>query len=72
METTVLNVDGMSCEHCVKAVKDALEALPGVIGVEVDLEIGTVTVEHDSIQSPPEQIANEIEDQGYDVISSVL
>ena len=40
-----LNVEGMSCQHCVANVKKAVEALDGVDGVEVDLEAGKVAVE---------------------------
>ena len=68
MEKTILKVEGMSCEHCIKAVESAVKPLPGVSGVTVDLAAGTVTVDHDSSQSPPEKIAAEIEGQGYDVI----
>lgn len=69
MEKTVLKVEGMSCEHCVKAVTNAVSALPGVSGVSVDLAGKTVTVEHDPAQSPPEKIRLEIEDQGYEVVA---
>ena len=35
-----LTVKGMSCNHCKQAVTQALEALPGVSDVNVDLEKG--------------------------------
>lgn len=63
-----IQVEGMSCEHCVKAITRAVEALPGIREVAVDLEAGTVAVEHDSVQSPLEKIMFEIEEQGYDVM----
>ena len=69
MEKTVLRVDGMSCEHCVKAITKAVGALSGVANVSVNLNAKTVTVEHDPAQSPLEKIKLEIEDQGYDVVS---
>ena len=69
MERTVLRVDGMSCEHCVKAIKNAVGTLSGVASVEVDLNAKTVTVEHDPAQSPVEKIKLEIEGQGYDVVA---
>lgn len=69
MEKTILNVDGMSCEHCVKAVTNAVSALPGVNNVSVNLSAKTVEVEYDSAQSSLDKIKNEIEDQGYDVVS---
>ena len=69
MEKTVLHVDGMSCEHCVKAITKAVGALSGVANVTVDLNAKTVTVEHDPKQSPLDKIKVEIEDQGYDVVT---
>lgn len=41
METT-LKVTGMSCQHCVMAVKKALGQLNGIQNVEVDLSKGEV------------------------------
>lgn len=67
MIKTVLKVGGMSCEHCVKAIRNAVGALPGVESVSVDLDAGTVTLEHDPAQSPLEGIRHEIQEQGYEV-----
>jgi copper ion binding protein len=47
-EKTVLSVEGMSCQHCVKAVTDALSALPGVEKVKVDLKKGEAKIKHDA------------------------
>jgi copper chaperone len=69
MSKTILNVDGMSCEHCVKAITKAVGALPGVESVAVSLESKTVTVEHDTTQASLEKIKSEIEEQGYDIIA---
>ena len=68
MENSVLRVDGMSCEHCVKSIKTAVGALSGVTEVSVDLTAKTVTVKHDPAQSPLDKIKLQIEDQGYDVV----
>jgi copper chaperone len=68
MEKSVLKVEGMSCDHCVKAVTKAVTALPGIGGVTVDLKTGTVTVEADLSQSPLDKIKSEIEGQGYDIV----
>jgi copper ion binding protein len=43
---TNLKIDGMSCEHCVKHVKDALEEVTGVISATVSLEENSAVVEH--------------------------
>lgn len=40
MTTTTLNVSGMTCEHCVKAVTEELTAVDGVQEVAVDLVAG--------------------------------
>ena len=37
------SVKGMSCNHCKQAVTQALEALPGVSDVNVNLEKGEAT-----------------------------
>ncbi|HML68289.1 MAG TPA: copper chaperone CopZ [Clostridia bacterium] len=67
METTILHVDGMSCEHCVKAIQNAVGVLPGVQSIAVDLKAKTVTVTHDPSAAPVDKIKAEIEDQGYDI-----
>lgn len=36
--STTLTVDGMTCMHCVGAVKKALEQVPGVETADVSLE----------------------------------
>ena len=69
MVKTILKVDGMSCEHCVKAVTKAAGSLPGVESVAVDLNAKTVTVEYDPNQSTLDKIKFEIEDQGYEIVA---
>ncbi|MDD4699545.1 MAG: copper chaperone CopZ [Oscillospiraceae bacterium] len=68
MEKVVLNVEGMSCSHCENAVKHAVGALEGVNQVLVDLKGKSVTVEYDTSKISIDNIKNEIEEQGYDVI----
>lgn len=45
---TSFRVNGMSCGHCVRAVRDEIGALAGVGDVDVDLASGTVTVTSDN------------------------
>ncbi|HJT25315.1 MAG TPA: cation transporter [bacterium] len=35
--TTILKIEGMTCNHCVQHVQQALSSVPGVQKVEVDL-----------------------------------
>ena len=46
MDTTY-TVSGMTCGHCVDAVRSELGEVPGVSAVRVDLASGTVTVRSD-------------------------
>ena len=39
-----LKVGGMHCQNCVKAVTEAVSALPGAKGVQVSLEKGEVDI----------------------------
>jgi copper chaperone len=69
MEKKTLNVTGMSCEHCVAAVKNALDALAGVADVNVSLKDGTVSFSYDPALAPLETIGAAIRDEGYDFSS---
>jgi copper chaperone len=40
-----LSITGMSCDHCVRAVTEALESVAGVESVAVDLDLGRASVE---------------------------
>lgn len=63
-----LKVDGMSCAHCEKTVKEALFAVNGVKHVEVHLKDKIVNVKYDQSVVKLEEICNQIEEQGYDVV----
>ena len=64
-----LDVRGMTCGHCEKAVKGALEELNGVQGVEVHLASNRVDVTYDDVYVSKEQMKSAIEEQGYDVVA---
>lgn len=67
METTILDVKGMSCGHCVKAVEGSVGDLSGVTSVTVTLETGKVEVQYDPAMVSLETIKETIDDQGYEV-----
>lgn len=67
MENVTLQVEGMSCGHCVNAVETAVTALNGVNEVSVTLAEAKVEVSFDAAQVSIEQIKEAIDDQGYDV-----
>jgi copper chaperone len=64
----VVKIEGMSCGHCVAAVKNAVGGLKGVKAVEVSLEKKQAEVEFDDSTVNFAAIKNAIEDQGYDVV----
>lgn len=67
METVTLNVKGMSCNHCVKAIEGSVGELDGVQNVAVDLAAAKVEVTFDNSKVSLAQIKDTIDDQGYDV-----
>jgi copper chaperone len=68
MDDITLNVSGMSCEHCVKAVKNALSAIAGVKDINVSLKDGKVSFSHDPAKAPLDKIKAEITEEGYEVL----
>lgn len=67
MEKITLNVKGMTCGHCVKAVEGSVGALDGVGSVKVSLEAATVDVEYNPQEVALDKIKETIDDQGYEV-----
>ncbi|WP_394237562.1 copper chaperone CopZ [Niallia oryzisoli] len=67
MEKVTLNVEGMSCGHCVKAVEGSVGALNGVSSVKVDLTNKKVDIEYNNDEVTLETIKETIDDQGYEV-----
>ena len=65
MEKQTLKVEGMSCEHCVKAVNNALNAITGVADINVSLQDGMVSFSHDSALAPLETIKAAITEEGF-------
>lgn len=66
MQHVTLNVEGMSCNHCLNAVEGAVKSA-GATG-KVDLPTKKVTVDFDENKVSIETIKQAIVDQGYDVV----
>jgi len=67
MEKKTLKVEGMSCEHCVKAVTNALAALAGVADISVSLKDGAASFSYDPALASVEAIKAAITDEGFEV-----
>lgn len=62
---TVIKIDGMSCQHCVMAVKKEIQNLD-VLDLEV--KIGEASVEFDENKINEENIKQAIVEAGYIVV----
>ncbi|MGM0715049.1 copper chaperone CopZ [Brevibacillus parabrevis] len=68
MNTVTLNVQGMSCNHCVNSIEGALGKLEGVQSAKVSLADNQVTVTFEESTVSLDKVKETIEDQGYDVV----
>ena len=64
METLTLEIGGMSCGHCVAAVRGALEGVPGVKVEEV--RVGAARVAYDPAEADVARIEGAIREEGYE------
>ena len=66
--TQKLNVTGMTCDHCVRAVSEALAAVPGVSRVvEVNRERGEAVIEGSAAL---QDLVAAVEEEGYQAAAS--
>lgn len=63
MSTQTYAVEGMTCAHCVAAVREEVGQVPGVSSVDVDLAAGTVTVTGEPVDTVA--VAAAVEEAGY-------
>jgi copper chaperone len=63
MKELTLTIEGMSCEHCVRAVKNRLTATAGVTVEEV--VVGAARLQYDPARTNVDQIEEAIADEGY-------
>jgi copper chaperone len=62
-----LNIEGMSCNHCVNHVKNALTEVQGVKSVEVNLQGRYALVEFEGAHD--EALKDAVVEAGYEVTS---
>jgi len=64
---TTIKIKGMSCQHCVMAVKKALNGIDGIENANVDLEAGQAT--SDATQPVDLEVVKErIKKAGFEVV----
>jgi copper chaperone CopZ len=69
MATTVLNVPDISCEHCERAITNALTLISGVQTVNVDIPGKRVRVDYDDSQVGVDQMKDVLQEEDYPVES---
>jgi copper chaperone len=69
MESLILNIEGMTCNHCVKSVKNSISSLSGVNNINVSLSENKVTLEYDKDILTKEKIISAITEEGYKVVN---
>jgi copper chaperone CopZ len=60
--TTELKITGMNCDHCARAVKRALELVPGVSGADVSFATGLAQIQG---HAHAEALVRAVVDAGY-------
>ena len=68
MTQETLTVEGMTCQHCVKTITDALNGQSGVYKVGVDLDKREVKIEYDEEKTTLKQISGRIVDLGFELL----
>ncbi len=63
MKDLTLDIEGMSCNHCLNAVNGALRKVPGVEITSV--RIGRADLRYDETVTSPEAIASAVTEEGY-------
>ncbi len=63
--TTTLHVDGMTCQNCVRHVRDAILGLPSVDYAKVDLDKAQAVVKWKTDDSAEEELLKALETAGY-------
>lgn len=68
MQKTKLKIEGMSCQHCVKTVTDALTELEGVQRAKVNLRKGEAVVRFNELRVTSTHLKAAITEAGFEVL----
>ena len=64
MSTTTVTVEGMTCEHCVAAVRSEVGEIDGVTDVRVDLDSGRVAITSEGVLDD-DAVRAAVDEAGY-------
>ena len=63
----IIDVDGITCDHCVVTIKKAIESLSGIIKVNVDIQKQQVIVDFNESLKNSKKILEKIGEAGFEV-----
>ena len=66
MQTTTINIGGMTCGGCAKSVTNVLSTLPGMVTAEVDLAKASATITYDPTKLSMDAVTDAVEAAGYE------
>lgn len=67
MTQETLIVEGMTCQHCVQTIKEALEKIAGTNKVAVDLDKKEVQVDYNEVETNLQEISDKIVEVGFEL-----
>ncbi|MFQ5587410.1 MAG: heavy-metal-associated domain-containing protein [Nitrospiria bacterium] len=67
MQKTIIDIEGMTCDHCVRAVAQVLEGIESVSDVSVSLSEKTARLTYDEGKTTLSEITQAIEAEEYEV-----
>ena len=67
MSEQTYTVTGMTCDHCVRAVTEEIQKLPGVTDVDIELSTGQVKVRAEN-ELDPGDVAAAVDEAGYELV----
>ena len=69
-QKVTLQIEGMSCQHCVQTVTEALKSLAGVRSVKVDLSQDQAVVKFATKQVEVSQMKDAVNQAGFQFVDS--
>ncbi|MZH15609.1 MAG: heavy-metal-associated domain-containing protein [Nitrospinae bacterium] len=67
MKQKSVKVEGMTCQHCVQTITEALKKIPGLDSVAVDLDKKEVDVKFDENETSLQEITGKIVEVGFEL-----
>jgi len=65
--TTRFTIEGMTCSACTTRVQKAVNALPGIASVAIDLATGLATIDYNVAKTTRDEIRQAIISAGYKI-----